>query len=167
MNFILTIDYVHCNDMDSGCALHEENFESKSVSFPLGSLYPVHWMRTLDEFTHRSGFIEDLCKEVVDSNIIFEEVSTEDMIIERQIYDSHINNNVIECDQCYHATIGYFDKLYNEMLDHIRNSVLALMLCLKRLGIQKDMVVLLGKTSWNTRSDMEWVNLNPNQPKDF
>ena len=193
-NYILEIEYVHCDGMmyESGYALHEKDFENRSIKIPFTIFYPADWMKPLFDANQES--IGGVCVDVVDSNLRLEHLDYNEWIsymtfddnlkwgnpneplqyervngkcqlknikpINRKYYEDNLNNNFIECDQCYYATINYCDKIYNTMLNLINCSIYELMLCLKVCIKQKDMIQLIGKITWNTRHEVIWLKLN-------
>jgi len=207
MHHFLKIKYSHCDELmyNSGCALHEQDFETKTVMIPFGIFYPVRWMKSVFESNPTS--VNGICDNVLDSNeklkctsyiqwmkqMVIDghldsteildlvrgesqnsEIDSKPILIEhvplisRKLYEDSLNFSV-ECWTCQDATEAYCDIIYNTMLDLILKSVITFMLSMQRYGeikIPVDVIIILGKILWNTRHEMIWIKLDPNQLKD-
>lgn len=154
-DLLLAIDYAHKSRWEP-----DGDHFYLHVWIPFSLLYPTQWMKKA--FSSDPAPISKVCQYAVHDDIEFVEV-------EPFGYESaahwrvDIGHEDLECEECHEDTVVYCNRIYTEMLNRIRKSVIVLLGCLKKLEVPKDHRVLLGKTLWSYRGSMDWIKLDPNQ----
>lgn len=153
----LHIDYNHCYAPDDGRALHEDDFWTHFIQIPFSIFYPVQWMKPV--YQSDTADIDGICENVVDINSRLLDWHFDEPDGLRSDW-ADMNK---DCDQCYDSTVEHCDRLYKEMLERIKKSVLALLWSLKIMGMDRDRRILIARAVWSTRGNMDWIKVNPSQ----
>ncbi|MBA3756434.1 MAG: hypothetical protein H0X02_09505 [Nitrosomonas sp.] len=128
-----------------------------SFHIALSCRFPVQWFWNAIELTNCEFSVAESndCREVdcewIHSSI---PISLDDELVGSQ-------REMVVCrGEIYKSNIiDSMETVYHEVLDLISESVYAFILCMKRLGLIKDMVQFLGKTLWRSRHDRMWLRL--------
>lgn len=154
-DLLLAIDYAHKSRWEP-----DGDHFYLHVWIPFSLLYPAHWMK--ETFSSDPAPISKVCRYAVHDEIEFVEV-------EPFGYESaahwrvDIGHEDLECEECHEDTVVYCNRIYTEMLNRIRKSVLALLWSLKMMGMDRDRRILIARAVWSTRGNMDWIKLNPEQ----